>query len=145
MDGPIIVRDSRTQRNTLWGFLVVVFLVAAVRGFVGATTTGGRIVATTLMVLLVVGSIVGWVATHRRPAWLEIDTDAITLHRVGATAMPERLERATAGDLRFILIGPHRSPHLALTATEVDTVLSLQFFNKPEVRHACETRGWRVL
>jgi len=38
-----VIRPSRLQRDGLFGALLAIFVLVFVRGFAGATTTGGRI------------------------------------------------------------------------------------------------------
>jgi len=76
--GAITVRQSRAQRDGLFGGGVVVAALALGRGFTGAQTADGRIAVAVICGALVALLAWVWVRVIRRPDHLEITGQAIT-------------------------------------------------------------------
>jgi Na+/melibiose symporter-like transporter len=142
----IVVAESRSQMAVLFGFLLVVFAAALIRGVTGATTTTGRVAAAVFCAVLILAIAWGWTAVARRPARLEISRDAVRfMSRQGKASA---LSRESGDELRFVKqhAGPlSRIWTLGLTVAGTDAVLLLPgFFSRSEVRQACRAQGWRV-
>jgi hypothetical protein len=141
----IVVRERRSQRNILFGFLAVVVLAAPILALVrgGPHDTDDTIV---MIVLGVVGVLVVflWISLARHPRRLVVSSEIIRLEREGAVDNTPPLSRSPDDRLLFVLGGSARSRFWMLTNSAGDSRLSLQFFNKREVERACIAAGWRV-
>jgi hypothetical protein len=140
----IVVGERRSQRNTLFGFLVVVILAAPILALVrgGPHDTDDTIV---MVVLGVVGLLVVilWIALARHPRRLVVSPEIIRLERQGAIDNTPPLSCSPDDRLVFVLGGSARSRFWMLTDSAGDSRLSLQFFDKNEVEQACIAAGWR--
>ncbi len=135
-----VLRQSRLQRDGIFGALTAAFLVALVRGFAGAQTAAGR-VAVVLFVSVVAGALVlAWVRLIRHPSRLEISPQAITL--VDARGARRTLSRGAGGQLRVVRVGGGRYAQPGLTVPGSGTVIPLGFFSTREVRRQCSAAGW---
>lgn len=137
----IVVRQSRVQRDGLFGALIAVFALAFARGFTGAQTAGGRIA-----VAVFAGGVTAllawlWVRTVRRPYHLEISDQAIT--RVGARGQAITLTRQWGDELMVVSVGGGRYRNRGLMIRGASTVIPLPFFSPGEIRRQCVARGWR--
>jgi hypothetical protein len=66
----IVLRQSRVQRDGLFGALTAAFLVALARGYAGAQTTTGRVVVIVFVSVVTAVLVLGWVRLIRiRAAW----------------------------------------------------------------------------
>ena len=139
--GTTIATQSRRQVGFLFGFLVLAFAVALVRGVTGAQTTSGRVAATVFSGILVAAFIAGWVVMIRRPARLEITEDAISY--VPRNGRVSSLSRQWGDELRFVQRLRGRIWTLGLTIVGTDTVITLGFFSRKAVKQACRAHGWR--
>jgi hypothetical protein len=136
-----VIRPSRLQRDGLFGALVLVFILAFIRGFPGAATTGGKIA-----VLVVTGAVTallvwGWVRAIRRPGILEISPEAVTLVEPGGQR--KTLSRASGDEILVTTVGGGRYRKPALTIAGSGTVLPLSFFSMSEIQRQCLACGWR--
>ena len=137
---PIVLRQSRLQRDGLLGGLAVVFLIALVRGYTGAQTATGRVVVVVFVSALTAALAVGWVRLIRRPYRLEISSQAITLvDGQGATRV---LSRSSGDELRLVSLGSGRYRQYGLTIQGAGTVLPLPFFSAKQVKRQCRAAGW---
>jgi hypothetical protein len=138
--GAIVVRQSRAQRDGLFGALIAVFLVALVRGYTGAQTAAGRVAVVVFVSALTAVLAVGWVRLIRRPCRLEVTGQAITfVDGRGATRV---LSRESGGRLRIVAVGGGRVRQPGLTIEGSGTVIALPFFSTKEVRRQCLAAGW---
>lgn len=129
------------ELNVLWGFLALVFGAAGVRGFLGAETTAGRIVATTLMLGLAGLAVFAAVHTKRHPGTLTVDDETI---RSGFEGLPRSLElHKRDGELVFRLAGSWRSKSLYLTQDGTDVMIPMLGFGKADVIRIATDHGWR--
>lgn len=136
-----VIRPSRLQRDGLFGALVVVFVLAFVRGFPGATTTGGRIA-----VVIFAGGVAAlllwfWVRTIRRQTVLEISPEAVTLVEPGGKRTT--LSRQSGDEILVTVTGGGRYRRAALTIAGSGTLLPLSFFSMSEVKRQCLASGWQ--
>jgi hypothetical protein len=146
-DGPaagfgdaIVVRESRLQRDGLFGGLVAVFALAFIRGFAGAQTGGGRVAVTIFTAAVIASLVVGWIAIVSRRSRLEISR--ATISRVSKRRDRLVLSRQAGDRLRIVHLGSgrFRRPGLAIEGT--DQVLPLDLFSVREVKQACQSKGW---
>jgi hypothetical protein len=137
----IVVKQSRAQRDGLFGALVAVFALAFARGFTGAQTAGGRI-ALAIFIGAVMAVLV-WlrVRTVRRSCHLEISGQAISL--VSAPGQVITLSRQCGDGLRIVTLGSARYRYRGLTIQGSGVVIPLQFFSIGQIRQQCAARGWR--
>jgi len=138
--GAIVLRQSRLQRDGLFGGLIAVFLVALVRGYPGAQTSTGRIVLVAFVSVVTVALAVGWVRLIRRPYRLEISSQTITL--VDGKGATRTLSRRSGDELRLVSLGSGRYRQYGLTIQGADTVLPLPFFSAKQVKRQCRAAGW---
>ncbi len=141
----IVVAESRSQMAVLFGFLLVLFAAALIRGVTGARPRPGGWPPRCSAPFSSSPSL-GLDRGSRRPARLEISRDAVRfMSRKGKASA---LSRESGDELRFVKqhAGPlSRIWTLGLTIAGTDAVLLLPgFFSRSEVRQACRARGWRV-
>jgi hypothetical protein len=137
----IVVRQSRLQRDGLFGGLLAVFALAFARGYPGAQTAAGRIAVTAFVGAVMAVLVLLWVRSVRRPCHLEISGQAITC--VSAQAQPITLSRQGGDELRFVSVGSGRYRNRGLTIGGAGTVIPLPFFSAGEIRRQCVASGWR--
>ncbi|MDR2984866.1 MAG: hypothetical protein LBV34_08490 [Nocardiopsaceae bacterium] len=136
-----VIRPSRLQRDGLFGALVFVFVLAFIRGYPGATTTGGRIAVTAFAGVLTALLLWIWVRTIRRRTQLEISAKAVTLVEPGGKRTT--LSRESGDEILVKMIGGIRYRTAALTIAGSNTLLPLSFFSISEVKRQCLASGWR--
>ena len=136
----VVVRQSRLQRDGLFGALVAVFLAAVARGYPHAQTATGRAVLVVFVTVVTAALVVAWVRLIRRPCHLEISRQAVTL--VDGRAPARVLSRGQGAQLRVVSLGSarYRRPGLAIAGT--GTAIPLPFFSVREVRRQCLAAGW---
>jgi len=146
-DGPaggfgdaIIVRESRAQRDGLFGGLVAVFVLAFIRGLAGAQTGAGRVTVAIFTTSVIVVLVIGWIVIVSRQSRLEISRATISY-------VSERSDRLVlsrdAGDrLRVAHLGSGRFRRPGLAIEGSDQVLPLGLFSIREVKQACRSKGW---
>lgn len=151
-DGPaggfgdaIVVRESRLQRDGLFGGLVAVFVLAFIRGFAGAQTGAGRIAVAVFTTAVIAVVIIGWIAIVSRRSRLEISR--ATISYVSKRRDRLVLSRQAGDRLRIVHLGSGRFRRLglAIEGTAVDGtghVLPLGLFSVREVKQACQWKGW---
>ncbi len=137
----VVLRQSRAQRDGLFGGLAAVFVVALWRGFTGAQTSAGRVAVVAFCGLVLTGLTVLWVRCARRPSRLEVTSQVITY--VDPQGKRRTLASAPGGELVFTTLGSGRYRSRALTIRGSGTVIPLPFFSAREVRRECTTRGWQ--
>jgi hypothetical protein len=137
---PIVLHQSRLQRDGLFGALIAVFLVALVRGYTGAQTTTGRVVLVVFVSVVTAALAVGWVRLIRRPCRLEISSQTITF--VGGKGATRVLSRRSGDELKLVSLGSGRYRQYGLTIQGADTVLPLPFFSAKQVKRQCRAAGW---
>ena len=135
-----VVRPSKWQRDVLFGGLVLIFVLALVRGLSGAHTGGGRVA-----VIVFAGSVTAlllavWIAQILQPGRLEITDQAVTL--VQAKGKKTTLSRESGDELKVTVSGG-RYRRRGLTIDGSGTVIPLTFFSLAEVQRAAEANGWR--
>jgi hypothetical protein len=136
----IVVRQSRLQRDGLFGALVAVFLIALVRGYAGAHTATGRIVLVVFVSAVTAALAVAWARLIRRPCRLEVSGQAITF--VDGKGARRMLTRGPGDQLRMAGLGGGRYRQAGLTIAGSGTVLPLPFFSTRQVRRQCHAAGW---
>jgi hypothetical protein len=140
--GPIVVEQSRTNANVLWGFLVVAFGVALWRGHQGAETGTGRLVLDVVFGLGVVLSIAAWISSYRHPARLEISRDVIALSHRGK---PNKIELRGPGPLYVRRVfNPKGGAQSYLKVVGSDNAIPLVLFKWKDVESACRAAGWQM-
>ena len=139
---PIVVEQSRTNVNVLWGFLVIAFGLALWRGHEGAQTGTSRLVIDVILGLALVASVAAWVASYTRPARLEISRDVVTLSYRGK---PNTIELRGPGPLYVHRVfNPKGGAQSYLKVAGSDNAIPLVLFNWKDVESACRAAGWPV-
>jgi hypothetical protein len=136
----IVVRQSRLQRDGLFGALIAVFLLALVRGYPHAQTAAGRVAVVVFVSVVTAVLAWGWIRLIRRPCRLEISRQAITF--VDGRGARRVLSRDMGGQLRMVSVGGGRFRQPGLTIPGAATVIPLPFFSTKEVRRQCLAAGW---
>ena len=136
-----VIRPSRLQRDGLFGALVVVFVLAFVRGYPGATTTGGRIGVVIFSGGVSALLLWSWVRTIRTQTFLQISPEAVTL--VAPTGKRTTLSRESGDEILVTVTGGGRYRRAALTIAGSGTLLPLSFFSMSEIKRQCLASGWR--
>jgi hypothetical protein len=137
----IVVRQSRVQRDGLFGGLLAVFALAFARGFTGAQTSGGRIAVAVFVGVVSALLVWLWVRSIRRPCRLEISSQSVaSVSRQGQTIS---LSRQWGDELRVVSIGGGRYRSRGLASRGASTVIPLPFFSLAEIRRQCVAQGWR--
>lgn len=136
----IVVRESRAQRDGLFGGLVAIFVLAFARGITGAQTSAGRIAVTLFTVSVIAILIAGWMLIVRRRSRLEISRATISY----VTSRSDRLvlSRKAGGRLRIVHLGSGRYRRTGLALDGSDQVLPLSLFSVRQVKQACQSKGW---
>src|SRR5215831_18378271 len=139
---PVVLRQSRLQRDGLFGGLTSVFLVALVRGYAGAQTATGRVVVVVFVSVVTAALVVGWVRLIRRPCRLEISGQAVTF--VDGRGTTRVLSRDQGDQLRVVRLGSgrYRQAGLAIAGPGTGPAIPLPFFSVREVRRQCLAAGW---
>lgn len=149
-DGPaggfgdaIVVRESRAQRDGLFGGLVAVFVLAFIRGFAGAETGAGRMAVTIFTTAVIAVVVIGWIMIASRRSRLEISRATISL-------VSKRRDRLVlSGDaghqLRVVRLGSGRYRRTGLAIEGTDQVLPLSLFSLRAVKQACQSKGWEFV
>jgi hypothetical protein len=138
--GLIVVRQSRLQRDGLFGVLIAVFGLALARGYTGAHTSTGRIAVAVFVCAVTAALVWAWVRLIGRPGRLEISGQAITF--VDGQGAQRVLSRLPGGQLRIVALGAGRYRQPGLTIEGTGTVIPLPFFSKKDVRRQCLAAGW---
>lgn len=136
-----VIRPSKLQRDVLFAALVAVFVFAFIRGYPGATTTGGRIAVIVFAAGVTALLIFFWVRTVRRQTLLEVSPETVTL--VEPSGKRTSLSRESGDEILVTLTGGGRYRTAALTIAGSGTLLPLSFFNISEIKRQCLASGWR--
>ena len=139
----VVVRESRLQRDGVYGFLTLAFIAALVRGVLGATTSGGTVGAGVVFGVLIVVVVAGWVRAIRSPDRLEVSASLIRY--VPASGAPRQVSRQGGDELRFVTKRAGRLAFPSLFQSATATTLPLRWFTHAAVRTACESKGWRFV
>lgn len=135
----VVVRESRLQRDGLFGGLVAVFVLAFFRGFAGAHTGTGRIAVTIFTTAIIAVLTIGWISIANRRSRLEISR--ATISYVSKNRDRLVLSRLAGNQLRIVPgSGRYRRPGLAIDGA--DLVLPLGLFSIRAVKQACQSKGW---
>jgi hypothetical protein len=139
---PIVIEQSKTKVNVLWGFLTIAFAVVLWRGHEGAQTDLGRLAGDILFGAAVVVSVAAWISSHRHPARLEVSQDVISLWHRGK---PNSVELRRTGDLYvYWRINPRGGAQSYLKVSGSDDAIPLVYFNWKNVESACRAAGWPI-
>ena len=137
---PIVVEQSRTNANVLWGFLSIAFAFALWRGHQGAQTGTGRLAIDVILGIALIASVAAWVASYRHPARLHISRDVITLSHRGK---PNTVELRRPGPLYVHRVfNPKGGAQSYLKVVGSDNAIPLVLFNWKDVERACRAAGW---
>lgn len=138
----IVVEQSRTNVNVLWGFLSIAFALALWRGHQGAETGAGRWVIDVIFGVALIATVTAWVASYRHPARLEISPDVITLSHHGK---PNTVELRRPGPVYVHRVfNPKGGAQSYLKVVGSDDAIPLVLFDWKEVERACREAGWPV-
>src|SRR5712691_326073 len=136
----IIVRESRAQRDGLFGGLIAIFVLALARGTAGAETSAGRIAVTIFTTAVIAILVTGWIVIVRRRSRLEISRATISYVTRGNDRLV--LSRQAGGRLRITHRGSGRYHTPGLVLDGSDQVLPLGLFSLRQVKQACQSKGW---
>jgi hypothetical protein len=136
-----VIRPSKLQRDALFAALAGVFVFAFVRGYPGATTTGGRIAVIAFAAAVTALLVFLWVRTVRRQTLLEVSPEAVTL--VEPTGKRTSLSRESGDEILVTVTGGGRFRTAALTIAGSGTLLPLSFFSMSEIKRQCLACGWQ--
>ena len=136
-----VIRPSKIQRDSLFAALVAVFVFAFIRGYPGATTTGGRIAVIVFAGAVTALLLLFWVRTIRKQTLLEVSPEAVTL--VDPTGKRITLSRESGDEILVTVTGGSRYRTAALTIAGSGTLLPLSFFSMSEIKRQCLASGWR--
>jgi hypothetical protein len=136
-----VIRPSKIQRDSLFAALVAVFVLAFIRGYPGATTTGGRIAVIVFAGAVTALLLLFWVRTIRKQTLLEVTPQAVTL--VEPTGKRTTLSRESGDEIFVTVTGGGRYRTAALTIAGSGTLLPLSFFSMSEIKRQCLASGWR--
>ena len=139
---PIVIEQSDTSVNVLWGFLTVAFAVALWRGHVGAETGPGRLVLDVVFTVGVIVSVAAWISFHRHPSRLEISQNVIRFSHRGR---PNRIELRRPGPLYVHRVfNPKGGAQSYLKVAGSDDAIPLVLFSWKQVESACRATGWPI-
>lgn len=137
-----VLRPGRLQRDGLFGGLIVIFVLALVRGLAGAQTSAGRVAVIVFAALVIAGLLAAWIVQLARPSRLEITAQAVTL--VDARGKRTTLSREAGDELKVVISGGGRYRRRGLTIAGSGTVIPLGFFSLTQVQRAATAAGWRL-
>lgn len=144
VSGATIVRESRGQISSLFGFLAVCCAAALARGEPAARTTAGRVAVVVIFGGLLAALAVGWIVWLRRLGRLEITEDAIRyVPRGGQVTTLSRASRQQGSELRWVKQLRGRTWRLGLTVAGTADVMIVGTFSRKAVQQACLARGWQ--
>src|SRR5829696_7959977 len=140
INGPTVVEEQRSQRNVLFGFLVVALLLPLVLMLFRSNVSTGTVVLSCILAAIGVAFAVGWYQLVHHPTTLVVDERVIRLVKDGKdiNVIPH-----TAQWVAVVVIGTARARHLGLRSAE-GTTLSLQFFRRSDIESACLAHGWTL-
>jgi hypothetical protein len=136
-----VIRPSKIQRDSLFAALVAVFVFAFIRGYPGATTTGGRIAVIVFAGAVTALLLLFWARSIRKQTLLEVSPEAVTL--VEPTGKRITLSRESGDEILVTVTGGGRYRTAALTIAGSGTLLPLSFFSMSEIKRQCLASGWR--
>ena len=137
-----VLRPGRLQRDGLFGGLILIFVLALVRGLAGAQTSAGRVAVIVFAALVIAGLLAAWIVQLARPSRLEITAQAVTL--VDARGKRTTLSHEAGDELKVVISGGGRYRRRGLTIAGSGTVIPLGFFSLTQVQRAATAAGWRL-
>jgi len=138
----VVVAESRTQISALYGVLTLAFAVALDRGLAGASSASGRVAVAVIFAAILVLIVRAWIAMLLRPGRLQVTADEIRYLRRGGKV--SALSRQWGDELSFVKVRRGRIWTRGLAVTGTDNVILLGYFSRPQIREACQSRGWRL-
>ena len=139
---PIVVEQSMTNVNVLWGFLTVAFAFALWRGHQGAQSGTGRLVLDVVFGVGVILSVTAWISFHRHPARLAVSRDVISLSHRGK---PNSIDLRRTGHLYVRrMFSPRGGVRSYLKVVGSDNAIPLVLFDWRSVERACRAAGWSI-
>ena len=139
---PIVIEQSTTSVNVLWGFLTVAFAFALWRGHQGAQTGTGRLVLDVVLGVGVILSVTAWISFHRHPARLTVSREVISLSHRGK---PNSVDLRRTGPLYVRRIfSPRGGVRSYLKVVGSDNAIPLVLFDWKTVERACRAAGWSI-
>lgn len=144
----LVIRESRVQRDGLFGFLCVAFAAALGRALAQSRPPVVLVVLFSVLVAFVLAT---WWSMRRHPDRIEVSADRIryvtTATRSRARTTRPDFDRAEGGEVRFGIGGgggPYRYRTLVLTQVATAHTWELRFFTRKPIAAACQQCGWRV-
>jgi hypothetical protein len=142
---PTVIKQSSAARDGLFGIIEVAFLVALVRGGLGASTTAGRIVAIAFMGACAVGWGLLWRVQRRHRSRLDIGHETIVKTDHANPDHPLVIDRSAGDELYFTWGGNARYRFPILVSGSTGVKLALPYYSKKPVQAACIAHGWRFM
>ena len=140
---PTVIKQSSAAREGLFGFIEAAFLVALVRGAIGASTTAGRIASILFMGAVALGWGLLWRVQWRHRSRLEIGSDVIAKVDHADTDHPLVIDRSSGDELYFFIGNGRYNAFPVLVSRSTGVKLSLAYYSKKQVQAACVAHGWR--
>jgi len=140
---PTVIKQSSASRDGFFGLLEATFVVALVRGAMGASTTAGRIAAIVFTGAIIVGWGLLWRFQWRHRSRLEIADGAIAKVDHAVPDHPLVIDRSSGDELYFFIGNGRYNIFPVLVSRSSGAKLSLAYYSKKPVQAACVAHGWR--
>ena len=141
MNEPTVLQEQRSQRDILFGFLVVVLFLPLILMLFRRDVSTSTVVLSCILAAIGVAFGVGWYHLVRHPTILVVNSSAIRLVKDGNQI--DVVAHTSRQWVAVVVVGGGRNRHLALRAAD-GTTLSLQFFRRADVESACLAHGWTL-
>jgi len=140
---PTVIKQSSAAREGLFGVIEAAFVLALIRGAIGASTTAGRIAAIVFMGAIAVGWGLLWRAQWRHRSRLEIGDDAIAKVDHADPDHPLVIDRSSGDELYFFVGRGRYNTFPVLVSRSTGVKFSLAYYSRKPVQAACVAHGWR--
>ncbi|HSS68916.1 MAG TPA: hypothetical protein VLK34_10225 [Nocardioidaceae bacterium] len=141
--GAIVIRESNTQRNFLYGFLTVAIAVALVRGAL-SHPDGFTLVVMALLTVVFALVLAAWWLTWRDPYRVEVSVERVRYLGRKTLGYPD-LVRDRGIDLWLYARPAGRSEVLVLEQPASGQEWTLRFVGRQPLVDACTARGWTIV
>jgi hypothetical protein len=138
---PATLQQTRRNSAVVYGFVALVSAAALARGWVGATTTGGRIAVAVVFGTILVGTLAVWVLNVRNPLELQVWDDRVVLAPTTGRQVHEPLTR-DGGQVALVRRRVAKSYTWVLHQPGTDRWLPLDLFDLRSVSATLLERGW---
>jgi hypothetical protein len=138
-----VIKQSSASRDGFFGLMEALFVLALVRGGMGATTTAGRIVAILFTGAIIVGWGLLWHFQRRHRSQLEIGDDTIAKVDHATPDHPLLIDRSSGDELYFVVGNGRNNIFPVLVSQSSGARLLLAYYSRKSVQAACVAHGWR--